>query len=116
MSMREYPNNGYVLPLLALMQLLSESNGNKLKYFIDEDRHVDEIEEFINSILPENVPSVEVYKPSEEDTVDDEYMEHGKYYALFSEEDLFVKTPSPAMLYLQYREIEPKHTNWSVWG
>jgi hypothetical protein len=107
MSMREYPGSAYVLPVEKVLDHLSEDKRNQLKSLIEKD-DTEAIDEFLVEFMPDDWPQYEsIYRPSDEDTVDDETMEPGHIYILFNEEDLYVKTPTDAMKNLHKLGLTP---------
>ncbi len=114
MSMQNYPSSGYVVPLTTLKTFLNEAQQAQLENLLS-DGYQEDITEFCDRNMPEWLPSFDVYQPQEEDDVDDD-MEKLLWYAVFDEDDLFVKTPSPDNLKMKSFNVDPKQANWSVWG
>ncbi len=119
MSMREYPSSGYVISLDDLTKILPEALQDRYEELLDEldDGDVDEeaIAAFLTENLSEKFPAFNIYRPSDEDTVD-EPMEQGKYYAIFDEDDLYEKKPTPEHEAMLKLGIKPEFARWSVWG
>ncbi len=115
MSMREYPNSGYVAALEEVKTLLNEEQKAELQGILEEGGALDDIKDFLEEALPPSFPAFDVYQPSDEDIVD-ESMEQGEYYLVFNEDDLFDKVPKQALNSLVLSGIFPELANWSVYG
>ena len=115
MSMREFPTSGYVVPLATLKTLLPTDKQEEFENTL-EDLDAEEIGQFLTEHLPKNyLPDFTIYRPSDEDTVD-EPMEQGEYYAVFDESDLYEKKPTKVHAELIAKGVVPTLSHWSVWG
>lgn len=113
MSMREYPQHGYLVPVDNFFNLLSVNTIEKVNRAI-EDCDVDAIETLLHAALPDWIPSFDIYITSDTDTLDSN-MEEG-VYAIFSEEDLYIKQPTDALIKMNKQQIIPLSCNWSIYG
>ena len=115
MGMHEYPSSGYVVEASQFTATLPESLQEQFR------QHIDDCDwQAAQELLFENIPGVfpplcQVFVLGDEDTPDGE-MERGTPYALFCEEDLYTRTPTPAMLALQKAGIKIEHHNWTHLG
>lgn len=115
MSMREYPTSGYVVEASKFTDLLPEDQRAAYQEALD-DQDTESAKNILAEHLPENFPCFsDVYRPAEEDTVD-EPMETGGMYVVFDEEDMYVRTPTPGRIALLDAGLMPDLQHWSVWG
>lgn len=113
--MREFPTSGYVVLVSELSKLLAPMEQERLGRMIDDGENREDIAKYLNDNLPDDFPGLEVYCPADEDTIDDP-MEQGVWYAVFDEDDLFVRKKSVRHEALNTAGIKPVLSHWSVWG
>jgi len=121
MSMREYPDSGYIVPLETIRKHLCERENVSVQAELDKLLDVCEfdpesISDFLDENLPSSFPHCGVFRPSDTDTVDDELMEQGEWYVVFHEDDLYERKLSEAGEALKQVGIEPTLSHWSIWG
>lgn len=114
MSMRDIPASGYIVLVDDLKHLLTADEAKELETAMEDPAAGEEICELLNSCIPGIPPICEVYYHCDEDSSED--MERGNFYAIFDEDDLFEKTPKPALTFLNSKKVEPKFARWSVWA
>lgn len=115
MSMREYPSSGYIVPIEQLEKFLTEREKIELNE-LKENRGWEDVQIFLCERLPDKILlGSHIFCPTDEDTVD-EPMEIDKWYVIYDEDDLFVKTKTKGHLELERLGIEPKFANWSIYG
>jgi hypothetical protein len=118
MSMREYPASGYVVPIEALKAVIPADKHDEFDTLFEAVLEGDDTEAFLaflDANWPDGHPAFELYRPSDEDTVD-EPMENGHYYAVFDEDTLFTKKLTPEGEKLKALGVTPEFSRWSVWG
>jgi len=109
MVMQEYPNSGYVVNVHDLKSIFPNQE------YLDLDDEA--LEEWLDKNWGNQYPKyTSIYRPSEEDTLDQENMVYGERYLIFHDSDLYIKTPRQVLISLSEQNIFPKLTNWSVWG
>jgi hypothetical protein len=94
--------------------LLSTYQAKDLDSLMADPAAGEEIGELLNSCIPNIPPISEVYYHGNDDSSDD--LEHGSFYAIFDEDDLFEKTPKPALTFLNSKKVNPQFSRWTVYG
>lgn len=114
MSMREYPCSGYVV---SASQFADRLPKDKLSKYLDalNDGDRETVEQILSECLSHQLPPFTVFCPRDTDTVD-EPMEVGMTYVIFDEDDLYIKSPTPALVNLQAVGLQPQFCQWCVWG
>jgi len=119
MSMREFPQSGYTVPLKSLRAILPFARHQMFDRLIEqlEDGDIDgkEVAEFLSNSEgnPQGwLPPFSVYRGQ----VDDDNMKYGEYYAIFDEADLYVKAETPEHIAMKKLGINPQFSRWSMWG
>ena len=112
--MQDIPASGYVVPANQFKPLLTSKQVKELETLMEDPSAGEEICELLNSCIPNLPPVSEVHFHGDEDNSDD--LEHGNFYIIFDEEDLFEKTPKPALAFLREKNAEPSLCRWTVWG
>lgn len=113
MSMRDYPNSGYVVEVAEFNKLFQGELLSAFEEILDEN-DVELLTQFLGDNLPPEFPHFVLFSLNDEDWADD--LESGKIFAKFDEKDLYVKTPTEALLNLENLGIYPNHTLWTTWG
>jgi hypothetical protein len=113
-SMRHYPSSGYIVPICQIIKLTPEEHHAKLNELL-EDWDYDAVWALFREHLPESFPPFDIYHTNEEDDIS-ECMEHGVFYAIFEEDDLFEKKPTAAQIVMNRLGIVPHLADWSVFG
>jgi hypothetical protein len=113
MSMQEIPASGYVVEALTLLPTLIDFQNLYEKAIIEKDlEYAQEIlDEYVDDYSP--VP-IELFILQDEDYSDS--LEHGIVYALFDDDDLYVKKPTKQLQHIQSLEITPEYERWTVFG
>lgn len=112
MSMQDYPNFGYVVPIEDILPILPE----RLKVYIENGIEAGDTDWDINESMPqEDFPSFELFYTEDTCNLGDN-MEHDKFYALFSQEVLYDLVPRKELKLLQDKGISPTLEQWTTWG
>ena len=114
MSMQNIPASGYIVPVADFKHLLTNAKQKELATLMQNSMLNEEICELLNSCIPDIPLISEVYYLKEEDSSED--MECDTFYAIFDESYLYIKTPTPALTFLNSKKIDPKFARWTVWG
>lgn len=110
-----YVGSGYVVPVSSLKSILTVELGERLDAILDCG-DLDDVESFVGDHYPETFPMYSIYRPGDEDTVDD-LMEKGVFYFIFDADDLYIRTPKPELESLTKNGIKsPEFARWTVWG
>lgn len=114
MSMREYPESGYFVPVEKLLDLLPTEKSIDIINAMDDN--LENAEELLNEALPNNFPSAHLFYPSDTDTINEE-MDCSALgmYAIFDESDLYKKTPTQSHQAMIDLGVVPEFASWSVW-
>jgi hypothetical protein len=117
MSMKSYPDSGYLMKAGDLIPALPESEREKAAELL-ENLDTEKLQELFREKLPENVACpFDVFAPCDEDDLG-EGMEAGEVYARFDEGDLYVKQETPelkALASLLGGKV-PAMNNWGIWA
>ena len=114
MSMRDYANSGH---LVNVKELVSFVPVDITKQFNQAEHDGDW--ETMESLLDEHLISTfpkfaAVFVVRDEDETED--MRSGDMFALFDEDDLYVKTKTPEMLAMESLGVIPKFNRWTTWA
>jgi len=112
--MKNYGGSGYVIALSSLFSVMAPEKVPAIELAM-EDCDLEKIEKLLNESLPSNYPSLESVLILGDDDESDE-LERGVWYAVFSEDDLFIREKSPAMKAMNKDKLSPKHRNWVIFG
>lgn len=113
--MRDYGASGYIVPVENFKLLLSPDIFQQFEELTKNSYETEELTSFLNTYLPKWLPPFDLYCPADEDNVE-EPLEIGKWYAIFSDDDLFTKIPKTSYEQLKRSGIEPVFVQWTVWG
>ena len=115
MSMQDTPATGYVLEAHKAILLLKLSDRIAAE-LIYEDDNSEGLQDYLEKNLPCEFPRpAEVFILSDEDTSED--LERGQMYVRWDEEELYIRTDTPAMKAIRNSLGEiPKPALWTVWG
>jgi hypothetical protein len=114
MSMREYPNSGYLLPIKEVAHLLKTKEQIELLEKLIADENDVELEKLISQI--ELLPPCDIWTPCDTDTVDEEEIKTGETYLVFDQDALYEMTPKNCLIEMQKRNVKPIKSSWSIWG
>ena len=113
MGMRNYANNGFVVPAKELANLLEEpSKRVEWLAMLDSEDDIEKLEGWVATHLREATVSLFVLN----DECESEDLEIGEVYAEFDEADLFEIVPSPYLHRLQFRGVNPENKRWVTFG
>jgi hypothetical protein len=115
MSMKNYGCVGFVIPANQLTKLFYKDVQEHYIKLLDEE-DVEELKVFTDSNLPNNFPKPNSFFRFNSDEHESEDLTEDGIYALFDEEDLYIKTPSPKLEELRDAGVEPEHSTWVTWG
>ena len=106
--------SGHVVRLTELYKIINPYAVPTIENTL-ADANEEEITGLINYLLPDGFPKVEsvfILTPDDES----EELERDTWYACFSLEELFIQTPTPGLLALQAKDINPERKNWVIFG
>jgi hypothetical protein len=114
MSMRENPENGYVMEAIKLKPFLSKWQARRLAQSIEEGADAD-VWNLLLAHLPPNIPKPNCVFLCDDDFAGDD-LQKGIMYVGFDEDDLFVKNETYGMFALKAKGVKPIHANWTVFS
>lgn len=115
MSMRTYPNSGYIVKLEELEKLASPQQLTELQAAVAES-DAEVVTDVAQDILCRNALSdleVGCFQADDEQAAE---LELGAWYAVFPESCLFVKVDTAAGAGLKIRGVVPKLKEWTTFG
>lgn len=113
MGMQSNPCSGYVVEGEKLKEMLPPNLRPRFEELV-EDWDFEELKTFCDSI--QNLPHPATFFILGDEDESDGELERGVLYAMFEEDDLFVKTKTPQMLELEKWDVAPKRHNWTIFG
>jgi hypothetical protein len=117
MSNRENPGSGYVVKLDCLTAIIPEDDKKEIERLIEDESDGMAVCDLLDKIIPADMAKpTEVFCFSDEDVSQDPLMEHGEWYCLFEEDELYSRLEKDALKELQKVGINPELCHWSMWG
>jgi hypothetical protein len=115
--MNNYANCGYVVNWNMLKKVIPADVVKE----IDEALYQDDCwkaNEVIDDVFDEKIhglPFFNLYSPAAEDEMNGD-MQIGEVYAVFDEDDLYVKVEKPELKLLRELNLVPQFEQWVTWG
>jgi hypothetical protein len=119
MSSQSNPCNGYVIEASSLAEVLPEDKRAEYLEMVRNDEYDfdmwEEAIEFFERHRQSPVPvPIQMFSLGGEDYAPD--LVEGVVYAYFAESDLFIQTPTQALIALEGYELHPRNESWTSWG
>lgn len=113
MSMRDYPTSGFVVKAIELKKLLPIA-VQEVYEAAYKDGNWEQMSNLLVN-LPTSVPvPEEIYLHNDESSSED--LENGEIYAIFTFDDLYIKSETEEHKKLRQANIIPQFANWSIYG
>ena len=114
MSMQNYANAGWVIPVSEIFTELDSKTVERLTPFIEEHDST-EVEAILDECWPKDYPKFNtVFVMGEEDESED--LTVGEMYIEFAEDELYEKQPTREMKILTAKGIVPVDSKWVTFG
>ena len=114
MGSRNVGCSGYVLRASELARVLAPDKQDEYMVLLSQDKEPEVILDWLRDNLPAGVVRPSEMFMTREDIFDTDEMEMDELYALFNEDDLYMRIPTSGFTELMSRGVKPEQCSWVV--